>query len=98
MGANAAVRRAGRRPARMLLGQDMLSRLIWGARASLTVAVGAATLALAIGGGVVMAAGLVGGVVDTVAMRVVTSCSLCRACRCSCSCSCSSRRWPGRAC
>jgi len=53
------------------LGQDMLSRLIWGARASLTVAVGAATLALAIGGVVGMAAGLVGGVVDTVAMRVV---------------------------
>jgi ABC-type dipeptide/oligopeptide/nickel transport system permease subunit len=44
------------------LGQDMLSRLIWGARASLTVAVGAATLALAIGGGGVgMVAGLVGG-------------------------------------
>jgi peptide/nickel transport system permease protein len=43
------------------LGQDMLSRLIWGARASLTVAVGAATLALAIGGVVGMVAGLVGG-------------------------------------
>ena len=53
------------------LGQDMLSRLIWGARTSLTVAVGAATLALAIGVVVGVAAGLVGGIVDVVAMRVV---------------------------
>lgn len=53
------------------LGQDMLSRLIWGARASVSVAVGAATLALAIGVVVGVAAGLDGGVVDVVAMRVV---------------------------
>lgn len=53
------------------LGQDVLSRLIWGARASLTVAAGAATLALVIGVVVGVAAGLVGGVADAVAMRVV---------------------------
>lgn len=53
------------------LGQDMLSRLIWGARTSLTVAAGAATLALAIGVVVGVGAGLVGGIVDVVAMRVV---------------------------
>ncbi|MBA2262501.1 MAG: ABC transporter permease [Solirubrobacterales bacterium] len=53
------------------LGQDMLSRLIWGARTSLTVASGAATLALVIGVVVGVCAALVGGIVDVVAMRVV---------------------------
>lgn len=53
------------------LGQDMLSRLIWGARASLTVAGGAAVLALAIGAVVGVGAALLGGLIDTVAMRVV---------------------------
>jgi len=53
------------------LGQDMLSRLIWGARASLTVAAGAALLALGIGVVVGVGAALLGGVADVVAMRVV---------------------------
>lgn len=53
------------------LGQDMLSRLIWGARTSLIVAVGAALLALGIGVVVGVGAALLGGVVDVVAMRVV---------------------------
>ena len=53
------------------LGQDMLSRLIWGARASLIVALGAATLALAIGVVVGVTAGLVGGAFEVLAMRVV---------------------------
>lgn len=53
------------------LGQDVLSRLIWGARASLVVAVGAALLALAIGAVVGVGAALLGGVADAVAMRVV---------------------------
>lgn len=53
------------------LGRDILSQLIWGARASLLVAVAAA--ALAVGAGVVagVGAGLAGGAVDFVAMRVV---------------------------
>jgi hypothetical protein len=74
------------------LGQDMLP-LIWGARASLTVAVAVATLALAIGGLVGMAAGLVGGSSTRWRCASWTSCSRCRTCRCSCS----SRHWPGRA-
>ncbi len=53
------------------LGQDILSQLIWGARDSLTVAVGAAGLAVMCGTLVGVAAGLVGGAVDLVAMRVV---------------------------
>lgn len=53
------------------LGQDMLSRLIWGARASVSVALGAAGLALTIGVFVGVCAALVGGLVDTLAMRVV---------------------------
>lgn len=53
------------------LGQDMLSRLIWGARTSLTVAAGAATLALGIGVVVGVGAALLGGIADVVAMRVV---------------------------
>lgn len=53
------------------LGHDILSRLIWGARASLTVAVGAATLALLVGVLVGMGAALLGGIVDVAAMRVV---------------------------
>lgn len=56
------------------LGQDILSRLIWGARASLTVAVGAAGLALALGIAVGVSAGLVGGLADSAAMRVVDVC------------------------
>lgn len=53
------------------LGQDILSQLIWGTRSSLTVAVGAAALALAVGVLVGVVAGLVGGLVETVAMRGV---------------------------
>ncbi|MCP9488410.1 MAG: ABC transporter permease [Solirubrobacteraceae bacterium MAG38_C4-C5] len=53
------------------LGQDMLSRLIWGARASVSVALGATLLALTIGVVVGVGAALVGGLVDTLAMRVV---------------------------
>ncbi len=54
-----------------LIGQDILSQLIWGARAALTVALGAASLALIVGVLVGVSAGLVGGVADTLAMRTV---------------------------
>ncbi len=53
------------------LGQDILSQIIWGARDSLTLAVGSASLAVAVGIGVGVGAGLVGGFTDLVAMRVV---------------------------
>jgi len=53
------------------IGQDIASQIVWGARTSLTVAVGAATLAI-LGGIVVgVTAGLLGGVADVVAMRIV---------------------------
>lgn len=54
-----------------LIGQDVLSQLVWGARTSLSVAVGAATLAIVVGVIVGVGASLVGGLVEVVAMRVV---------------------------
>jgi len=54
-----------------LIGQDILSQLIWGTRSSLAVAVGAATLAVIMGVLVGVSAGLLGGVIDTLAMRTV---------------------------
>lgn len=53
------------------VGQDILSQVIWGARSSLSVAVGAALLAVVVGVGVGTGAGLAGGWTDTAAMRVV---------------------------
>ena len=53
------------------VGQDIWSQLVWGARASLTVAVGASTLAVALGLLVGAGGALVGGMVDVVATRVV---------------------------
>ena len=53
------------------IGQDIASQIVWGARTSLTVAVGAATLAIVVGVVVGVTAGLLGGVTDVVAMRVV---------------------------
>lgn len=53
------------------LGQDILSQIIWGARDSLMVAVGAATLAVVVGIVVGVGAGLLGGATETVAMRVI---------------------------
>lgn len=53
------------------IGQDVFSRVVWGTRTSLTVAVGAATLAVVLGVLVGLCAGLLGGFADMVAMRVV---------------------------
>jgi ABC-type dipeptide/oligopeptide/nickel transport system permease subunit len=53
------------------VGQDILSQIIWGTRASLIVAVGAATVAVVMGVLVGAGAGLIGGTVDVVAMRLV---------------------------
>jgi peptide/nickel transport system permease protein len=52
------------------LGRDVLSRLIYGARISLLVAVVATSLTLAIGVSVGVCAGYFGGWVDTLLMRV----------------------------
>lgn len=53
------------------VGQDIFSQIIFGARSSLTVAVGAAALTMALGVAVGVTVGLVGGLADVVAMRVV---------------------------
>jgi peptide/nickel transport system permease protein len=52
------------------LGRDMLSRVIWGSRVSLFVALCAVLVAGAFGGLFGIAAGYLGGVVDSVAMRL----------------------------
>ena len=52
-------------------GADILSRLVWGTRTTLVVAVSATALVLAIGIAVGLTAGLRGGLADTVVMRVV---------------------------
>ncbi len=53
-----------------LLGRDLLSRLIWGARTSLAIGLLANGVAVALGTLVGVVAGFVGGVVATVLMRV----------------------------
>jgi peptide/nickel transport system permease protein len=53
------------------LGRDILSRLIWGARVSLLVAVVAATIALTIGTLIGVIAGYFGGLVDNIFMRLI---------------------------
>ena len=52
------------------IGQDIFSQVVWGSRTSLTVAVGAAALTVVIGILVGIGAGLRGGIVDLVAMRM----------------------------
>ena len=53
------------------VGQDIFSQILFGARSSLSVAVGAAVLTVALGVLIGVPAGLVGGAVDMVVMRVV---------------------------
>ena len=52
------------------LGRDLLSRIIWGSRVSLTAGVLTVLLASAVGAAVGLVAGYYGGRVDTVLMRV----------------------------
>lgn len=52
-------------------GRDVLSRLLWGARVSLTIGTLAALLALVLGTVVGGTAGMLGGAVDSVLMRLV---------------------------
>lgn len=53
------------------LGQDIFSEIVWGTRTSVTVAVGVAGLAILIGVIVGVGAGLLGGLADSLAMRMV---------------------------
>ncbi len=53
------------------IGQDIASQLIWGARMSLSLAVGAAGLSVAIGVLVGVTTGLVGGLLDMVVLRTI---------------------------
>jgi len=53
------------------LGRDMLSRVIWGSRISVLVALGATAVAVLLGGSIGVVAGFFGGVVDAIAMRLV---------------------------
>jgi len=52
-------------------GHDILSRLVWGTRTTVTVAVTASTLVLVMGVAFGLAAGLLGGAIDFAVMRVV---------------------------
>lgn len=54
-----------------LVGQDILSRVIWGARSTMLIAVGAPAVAVVIGVVVGVGAGLRGGMADRLAMRTV---------------------------
>ncbi|QFP75235.1 ABC transporter permease [Deinococcus sp. AJ005] len=53
------------------LGRDILSRVVYGARVSLSAGLISVTLALVFGGGIGLVAGYIGGWVDDVLMRVV---------------------------
>jgi dipeptide transport system permease protein len=53
------------------LGRDLLSRLLWGARVALVVAVASAVISALVGVPVALVAGYVRGRVDTTLMRVV---------------------------
>lgn len=52
-----------------LLGRDILSRLVWGTRISLAVAVGATALAAVVGSAIGLVAGYAAGRVDSFLMR-----------------------------
>lgn len=53
------------------LGRDLTSRVIWGARVSIAVGLGATVIAMLIGSAMGLFAGFYAGVVDAVAMRTV---------------------------
>jgi peptide/nickel transport system permease protein len=52
-------------------GRDILSRLMWGARISLTVSLGAIAAAMLIGGAIGLVSGYIGGTFDLLVMQVM---------------------------
>lgn len=54
-----------------LYSRDLLSRILFGSRISLSIALFAMTIAVTVGTAVGLTAGFVGGLVDTVLMRIV---------------------------
>ena len=52
-------------------GRDVLSRILWGARISLVVAVSSIAAAILVGGAIGMIAGYVGGRTDLIVMQVM---------------------------
>jgi peptide/nickel transport system permease protein len=52
-------------------GRDILSRLMWGARISLSVSLSAIAVAMVIGGAIGMVSGYVGGTFDLITMQVM---------------------------
>ena len=52
-------------------GRDILSRLMWGARISLTVSLGAIAVAIVIGGVIGMVSGYIGGSFDLIVMQAM---------------------------
>ena len=57
------------------VGRDLITRVIHGTRVSLTIGVFAALLAAAVGGALGLAAGTLGGKVDTTIMRFTDACA-----------------------
>lgn len=53
------------------IGQDIFSQIVWGSRPAITMALGAAVLALVLGCAVGLSSALIGGFTDTLTMRVV---------------------------
>jgi peptide/nickel transport system permease protein len=52
-------------------GRDILSRLMWGARISLSVSLSAIAVAMVIGGAIGMVSGYIGGTFDLITMQVM---------------------------
>jgi peptide/nickel transport system permease protein len=52
-------------------GRDVLSRILWGARISLAIAVSSITVAIVIGGTIGMVSGYVGGQIDLIVMQTM---------------------------
>ncbi|MBC7238608.1 MAG: ABC transporter permease, partial [Chloroflexi bacterium] len=54
-----------------MLGRDLLSRVLYGSRYALLIGMGVVVLQMVLGGALGLIAGFVGGVVDSLIMRMV---------------------------